>query len=152
VQENWHSRFKHKAKSTTPELPYRTDHTVANPRLGRISILCCNPLTLTELEPKITLAIRLLLVPLCALAVMLSPGSRPPRKNISAAHHPTLAAAQRLDRAGICQDYRRPGSQRIDLAAHALKARTLSHRANNELRQAAETSNANIAAGASGGY
>ncbi|MGD1073098.1 MAG: hypothetical protein ABSB15_23515 [Bryobacteraceae bacterium] len=66
-----------------------------------------------------------------------------PKKNISAANHPNLAAAQRLTAQAFAKITAAQEANEFDLAGHAAKAKTLLDQANNELKQAAETSNAN---------
>lgn len=66
-----------------------------------------------------------------------------PKKNVSAALHPNLAAAQRLTAQAFAKITAAQDANEFDLAGHAAKAKTLLDQANGELKQAAETSNAN---------
>jgi hypothetical protein len=66
-----------------------------------------------------------------------------PKRNISAANHPNLAAAQRLAAQAFAKITAAQEANEFDLAGHAAKAKSLLDQANNELKQAAQTSNAN---------
>ena len=66
-----------------------------------------------------------------------------PKQNVSAARHPNLAAAQRLTAQAFEKITAAQEANEFDLAGHAAKAKTLLDQANNELKQAAEQSNAN---------
>ncbi len=66
-----------------------------------------------------------------------------PKKNISAARHPNLAAAQRLTANAFEKITAAQEANEFDLAGHAAKAKALLDQANNELKQAAQQSNAN---------
>lgn len=66
-----------------------------------------------------------------------------PKKNISAARHPNLAAAQRLAANAFEKVTAAQEANEFDLAGHAAKAKSLLDQANNELKLAAEQSNAN---------
>lgn len=67
----------------------------------------------------------------------------PPKKNISGARHPNLAAAQRLTAQAYERIVAAQEANEYDLGGHAAKAKALLDQANNELKEAAETSNAN---------
>jgi len=66
-----------------------------------------------------------------------------PKQNVSAARHPNLAAAQRLTAQAFEKITAAQEANEFDLAGHAAKAKSLLDQANNELKQAAETANAN---------
>ena len=66
-----------------------------------------------------------------------------PARNVSAAKHPNIAAAQRLTTQAFAKITAAQEANEFDLAGHAAKAKSLLYQANNELKQAAETSNAN---------
>lgn len=66
-----------------------------------------------------------------------------PKKNVSAAAHPNLAAAQRLTAQAFTKITAAQEANEFDLAGHAAKAKSLLDQANNELKQAAQTANAN---------
>lgn len=66
-----------------------------------------------------------------------------PKKNVSGAAHPNLAAAQRLTAQAFVKITAAQQANEFDLGGHAAKAKTLLDQANNELKQAAETANAN---------
>ena len=66
-----------------------------------------------------------------------------PKKNVSAAAHPNLAAAQRLVAQAFAKITAAQDANEFDLGGHAAKAKTLLDQANNELKQAAQTANAN---------
>jgi len=65
----------------------------------------------------------------------------PPKKNISGARHPNLAAAQRLTAQAFEKITAAQEANEFDLGGHAAKAKALLDQANNELKQAAETAN-----------
>jgi hypothetical protein len=67
--------------------------------------------------------------------------AQPPKKNISGARHPNLAAAQRLsqqawEKIGAAQE-----ANEWDMKGHAQKAKQLLDEANKELKLAAEAAN-----------
>jgi len=64
-----------------------------------------------------------------------------PKKNISAARHPNLAAAQRLSQQAYEKIVAAQEANEWDLRGHAQKAKNLLDEVNNELKQAAEASN-----------
>jgi hypothetical protein len=65
------------------------------------------------------------------------------KKNISAARHPNLAAAQRLSSEAYEKVVAAQEANEFDLGGHAAKAKALLDQVNNELKLAAETANAN---------
>jgi hypothetical protein len=67
----------------------------------------------------------------------------PPAQNVSGARHPNLAAAQRLANQAYNKITAAQQANEFDLAGHAAKAKDLLDQVNNELKQAAQTSNAN---------
>jgi hypothetical protein len=85
---------------------------------------------------------RLLLVALaslvlaCALAV-----AQPPRRNVSAARHPNLAAAQRFSQQAWEKIVAAQEANEFDMAGHAQKAKELLDQVNRELKEAAEAAN-----------
>jgi len=66
-----------------------------------------------------------------------------PKRNVSAAAHPNLAAAQRLTAQAFAKITAAQDANEFDLGGHAAKAKALLDQANNELKQAAQTANAN---------
>jgi len=64
-----------------------------------------------------------------------------PARNISGAHHPNLAAAQRLSHQAWQKVLDAQKANEWDMAGHAQKAKELLDQANNELRQAATAAN-----------
>ena len=66
-----------------------------------------------------------------------------PAQNVSPKHHPNLAAAQRLTAQAYEKIIAAQKANEWDLGGHAQKAKDLLDQANQELKQAAETSNAN---------
>lgn len=76
-----------------------------------------------------------------SLAVAAVAAAQPPARDVSARHHPNLAAAQRL----VDQAYHKVAAAQqaneFDLGGHAARAKELLDQANNELKQAAEVSN-----------
>jgi len=67
--------------------------------------------------------------------------AQPPKKNISAARHPNLAAAQRLSQQAWDKIVAAQQANEFDLQGHAQKAKELLDQVNKELKQAAEASN-----------
>jgi len=67
----------------------------------------------------------------------------PPAQNVSGARHPNLAAAQRLTAQAFAKITAAQQANEFDLGGHAAKAKELLDQANAELKQAAQTSNAN---------
>jgi hypothetical protein len=66
-----------------------------------------------------------------------------PTTNINAKLHPNLAAAQRLSALAYKKIVAAQEANEWDLGGHAQKAKELLDQANQELKQAAETANAN---------
>ncbi|HYL94110.1 MAG TPA: hypothetical protein VEW69_13245 [Alphaproteobacteria bacterium] len=66
-----------------------------------------------------------------------------PATNVSAKRHPNLAAAQRLSALAYQKIVAAQQANEWDLGGHAQKAKDLLDQANQELKQAAETANAN---------
>jgi len=64
-----------------------------------------------------------------------------PARNVSAARHPNLAAAQRLSRQAFEKVVAAQQANEWDLGGHAQKAKDLLDQVNNELKLAAETAN-----------
>lgn len=64
-----------------------------------------------------------------------------PARDVSAARHPNLAAAQRLSRQAYEKIVAAQEANEWDLQGHAQKAKNLLDEVNNELKQAAEASN-----------
>lgn len=69
--------------------------------------------------------------------------AQPPAKNVSPHRHPHLAAAQRLSHQAWEKIVEAQKANEWDLGGHAQKAKELLDQVNNELKQAAEVSNAN---------
>jgi hypothetical protein len=67
----------------------------------------------------------------------------PPAQNVSGNRHPNLAAAQRLSLQAFNKITAAQQANEFDLGGHAAKAKELLDQANAELKQAAQTSNAN---------
>lgn len=66
-----------------------------------------------------------------------------PVKNVSSKKHPNLAAAQRLSAQAYDKVIAAQKANEWDLGGHAQKAKDLLEQVNQELKQAAETSNEN---------
>jgi hypothetical protein len=66
-----------------------------------------------------------------------------PKKNISAARHPNLAAAQRLSQQAYEKIVAAQQANEWDMGGHAQKAKELLDQVNNELKQAAQAANRN---------
>jgi hypothetical protein len=69
--------------------------------------------------------------------------AQPPAQNVSGKKHPNLAAAQHLSYQAWEKVKAAQAANEWDLAGHAQKAKELLDQVNNELKLAAETSNAN---------
>ena len=69
--------------------------------------------------------------------------SAKPANNVSSARHPNIAAAQRLATQAYEKIVAAQQANEFDLGGHAQKAKDLLDQVNNELKQAALTSNAN---------
>jgi hypothetical protein len=66
-----------------------------------------------------------------------------PKKNVSAARHPNIAAAQRLSQQAYEKIVAAQQANEWDMQGHAQKAKDLLDQVNNELRQAATSANKN---------
>ena len=66
-----------------------------------------------------------------------------PAQNVSPRRHPNLAAAQKLSAQAYQKVVAAQQANEWDLGGHAQKAKELLDQANQELKQAAEASNAN---------
>jgi hypothetical protein len=66
-----------------------------------------------------------------------------PERNVSAARHPNLAAAQRLSRQAWEKVVEAQKANEWDMSGHAQKAKELLDQVNNELKLAAEAANKN---------
>ena len=66
-----------------------------------------------------------------------------PAKNVSAARHPNLAAAQRLTAQAFEKITAAQQANEFDMEGHAAKAKDLLDQANAQLKQAAEAANKN---------
>ena len=67
--------------------------------------------------------------------------AQPPKKNVSGARHPNLAAAQRLSQQAWQRVVDAQQANEWDMAGHAQKAKELLDQVNRELKMAAETAN-----------
>jgi len=67
--------------------------------------------------------------------------AQPPKRNVSGARHPNIAAAQRLSRQAWQKVVDAQQANEWDMAGHAQKAKELLDQANNELKLAAEAAN-----------
>jgi hypothetical protein len=66
-----------------------------------------------------------------------------PKRNVSAARHPNIAAAQRLSQQAYDKIIAAQQANEFDMQGHAQKAKNLLDQVNNQLKQAAEAANAN---------
>lgn len=66
-----------------------------------------------------------------------------PKRNVSAAAHPNIAAAQRLSQQAYNKIVAAQQANEWDMQGHAQKAKELLDQVNNELRQAATAANKN---------
>ncbi len=64
-----------------------------------------------------------------------------PKENVNPAHHPNLAAAQRLAEQAFNRITDAQKANEWDMGGHAQKAKQLLDQANNELKLAAEAAN-----------
>jgi hypothetical protein len=64
-----------------------------------------------------------------------------PKRNVSAARHPNLAAAQRLSHQAFEKIVAAQEANEWDMQGHAQKAKDLLDQVNNELKQAAAAAN-----------
>jgi hypothetical protein len=69
--------------------------------------------------------------------------AQPPKKNVSAARHPNLAAAQRLSQQAWDKIVAAQQANEWDMQGHAQKAKELLDQVNRELKLAAEAANRN---------
>jgi hypothetical protein len=69
--------------------------------------------------------------------------AQPPAQNVSKGKHPNLAAAQRLTAQAFAKITAAQEANEFDMQGHAKKAKDLLDQANNELKQAAQSANAN---------
>ena len=82
----------------------------------------------------------------CALLLVVAGvlyAAQPPAKNVNPHRHPHIAAAQRLARQAFEKIVQAQQANEWDLGGHAQRAKELLDQVNNELKQAAEVSNAN---------
>lgn len=87
-----------------------------------------------------------ILAGLCALLLVMAGvvyAAQPPAKNVNPHRHPHIAAAQRLARQAFNKIVEAQQANEWDLGGHAQRAKELLDQVNNELKQAAEVSNAN---------
>jgi len=91
------------------------------------------------MKRKLWIGIVLSLALLCTGFVF----AQKPVKNISPKKHPNLAAAQRLSAQAYDKIVAAQKANEWDLGGHAQKAKDLLEQVNQELKQAAEASNAN---------
>ena len=68
-------------------------------------------------------------------------GAQMPKDNINPAHHPNLAAAQRLSQQAWDKITAAQQANEWDMDGHAAKAKDLLDQANRELKMAAEAAN-----------
>ena len=68
-------------------------------------------------------------------------GQAPPKRNVSPARHPNLAAAQRLCDQAFVRVTEAQKANEYDLGGHAAKAKELLDQASRELKLAAEAAN-----------
>ena len=68
-----------------------------------------------------------------------------PVHNVSASHHPNLAAAQRLSEQAFEKIVAAQQANEWDMKGHAQKAKELLEQANREIKEAAEAANQNKA-------
>jgi hypothetical protein len=78
-----------------------------------------------------------------AMALATAAVAAPPAQNVSGNRHPNLAAAQRLSAQAFQRITAAQQANEFDLGGHAARAKELLEQANNELKQAAQTANAN---------
>jgi len=64
-----------------------------------------------------------------------------PERDVSARHHPNIAAAQKLSREAFNKVSAAQQANEWDMAGHAAKAKDLLEQASEELKQAAEAAN-----------
>jgi hypothetical protein len=66
-----------------------------------------------------------------------------PKRNVSAARHPNIAAAQKFSQQAYEKIVEAQQANEWDMQGHAQKAKNLLDQVNNELKQAAEAANKN---------
>ena len=69
--------------------------------------------------------------------------AQPPKRNVSPARHPNLAAAQRMSQNAYEKIIAAQQANEWDMQGHAQKAKELLEQVNNELKMAAEAANRN---------
>jgi hypothetical protein len=86
-----------------------------------------------------------ILAALCGslLAIVGAAVAQAPKTNVSAAHHPNLAAAQRLSLQAWDKIVAAQKANEFDMAGHAQKAKDLLDQVNSELKLAAQAANKN---------
>ena len=67
--------------------------------------------------------------------------AQPPKRNVSGARHPNLAAAQRLSQQAWQKVVDAQQANEWDMQGHAQKAKELLDQVNNQLKMAAEAAN-----------
>jgi hypothetical protein len=87
------------------------------------------------LRKKSTFAILIAFVLLIATAIA------QPKRNVSAARHPNIAAAQRLSQQAYEKIVAAQQANEFDMRGHAQKAKELLEQVNQELKAAAEAAN-----------
>jgi F0F1-type ATP synthase membrane subunit b/b' len=92
------------------------------------------------MKRNVLFAVVLMLALLCTGFVY---AQKKPAQNVSGKRHPNLAAAQRLTAQAYEKIIAAQKANEWDLGGHAQKAKDLLDQANQELKQAAETANAN---------
>ena len=83
------------------------------------------------------------IVPVVGLALFVVALVAQPRKNVSAARHPNIAAAQRLSQQAYEKISEAQRANEWDMNGHAAKAKELLEQVNNQLKMAAESANRN---------
>jgi hypothetical protein len=66
-----------------------------------------------------------------------------PKENVSPAHHPNIAAAQKLSEEAYQKLIAAQQANEWDMAGHAQKAKNLLEQANNQMKMAAQAANRN---------
>jgi HAMP domain-containing protein len=86
---------------------------------------------------------RILALLLGALLLIGAAIAQAPKKNVSAARHPNIAAAQRLSLQAYDKIVAAQQANEWDMQGHAQKAKNLLDQVNTELKAAAQTANKN---------
>ncbi len=86
---------------------------------------------------------KLMLTTLLGTTLLAGAAFATPARNVSAARHPNIAAAQRLSSQAYAKIVAAQKANEYDMAGHAQKAKELLEQANSELKLAAEAANAN---------